>query len=163
MAKPKTGSLSFNKKLLVDVAKNIDFTVTPKQSKEGKGLNACECPGALGFLATGKLDGKDCVYVEFHRSVIYMDFGGKYSYRGRPSAPLRTEIIAQDRHGNFAPGQYQVQPISKSQRDKRGKRHSDPTLKHGRPGHHRSKPIRFYRPIKHIRDLAMSSTKLERI
>lgn len=166
MSKPKTGTLAFGipgsrRRPLADITKNIRFRVSDKNVKDGLGKNACECPGALGFRLTGKLKNKKCRYVEFHRAVIYMDFGDKrYTYRGRPSSSLRTEIIAQDRHGIFSAGEYEIQPLSVTERKKRGGAHSY------RPkGHKRLYKTRRGTPIKikHIRDLALGSEALARI
>lgn len=54
------------------------------------------------------------------------------------SKPLRTEIISFDRSGIFTPGDYLLLAIPASARA--GTQHSPPSLKHGRPGHHRRTP-----------------------
>ena len=146
--------MRFYGKTIKDLKKGLGFKVTDEQSQEGLRKNGEFCPGALGAKASCRMGSAKCTKAEVHRAVIYLDFGGKFAYRGLPSSALRREIISQDKGGKFDPGSYVIVPVPTRERTSRGKAHSKREPNHARPYKtKRAKP----RLIQGIRKLALTS------
>jgi hypothetical protein len=50
-----------------------------------------------------------------HIGRIFLKVGERYWLRGKTPGALRTEIVSFDRGGNFEPGSYKINPLSKSE------------------------------------------------
>ena len=115
-----------------DALKKLTIEITPTDCKMGSKKQPTGCAAAIAIVRQVP----SCTMARVHLGRTYVNLGKKWLRFVTPQA-LRAEIIAFDRGGTFDPGEYTLVPLSKGERDKRGKRNSVTTQKHGRPGHHR--------------------------
>ncbi len=124
---------------VINLNKKIRFSITEQDCKLGKSKAPDACAGALALRRI-----PHCVEARVHIGRVFLKMKGKngklHWLRGKTPGGLRTEIAAFDRGGTFEPGDYDVNPLSKSERPT-GKRRGDvPKLKHGRKGFERLRP-----------------------
>jgi hypothetical protein len=114
-----------------DLTKKMKIKISKADCEVGKSKDPGACAAAR---ACKRLP--SCTEARVHIARTYLKIGKKWLRCLTPDA-LRSEIIAFDRGGSFAPGEYELLPPSKYERLNRGKAHSLGAPKHGRPGHHR--------------------------
>src|ERR1700742_1850454 len=96
--------MEINGKRVVDAIKPITIHITQRDTKEGDNKNPSSCAAARAV----KRDVVECVSARVHIGRVYVETPKKWIRYNTPDA-LRTEIIAFDRGGTFAPGQYKLQ------------------------------------------------------
>lgn len=112
-----------------NMTKPIKLTITAADCTRGKARMPNSCAAALA--ATRQVP--NCGEARVHLNRIYLRLG-KVWWRGRVPNALRTEIAAFDKGGQFAPGNFMINPISPSERPI-GERTGGPDkAKHGMRG-----------------------------
>lgn len=110
----------------VDADKPVEVSVSAKDCKEGKKLNPAECALAQATRRELKADG---VIIGISSSYVIK---GKQAIRFDTPESVRREIVSFDRHQDFAPGDYYLQPKSPTSRLGAGKEYQrDYRKKHG--------------------------------
>lgn len=104
--------MEINGKKVVDASKPITIHITPRDAVEGANKNPSSCAAARAV----KRDVVDCVSARVHIGRVYVETATKWLRYSTPPA-LRTEIIAFDRGGTFAPGDYKLAVPEKRERD----------------------------------------------
>ncbi len=121
-----------------NLKKKIKMTITEHDCKVGKSKAPDACAAALALRRV-----PNCVEARVHigRVFLKMKENGKFYWlRGKTPGALRTEIAAFDRGGYFEPGNYDVNPLSKSEAPTGKRRGPKPKFQRGRKGFHRVKP-----------------------
>lgn len=93
-----------------DADKPVIITITNRDIKNGAIKAPSSCAAALACHRISKVED-----ARIHIGRSYLKIGGKW-IRYVTSKPLRTEIIAFDRGGEFAPGEYTLQAVPTGQR-----------------------------------------------
>lgn len=96
--------MEINGKKVVDATKPIAIHITKRDTTGGDNKNPSSCAAALAV----KRDIPECVNARVHIGRIYVETPKQWVRYNTPDA-LRTEIIAFDRGGSFAPGEYKLQ------------------------------------------------------
>lgn len=104
--------MQINGKTVVDATKPITIHITKRDTTEGANKNPSACAAAL---AAKRLP--QCVNARVHIGRVYVETPKKWVRYNTPDA-LRTEIIAFDRGGTFAPGDYRLQVPDKRTKDR---------------------------------------------
>jgi hypothetical protein len=95
---------------VVDATKKVVIQISPKDIAKGDTKDPGACAAAQACM---RQLGADMARVHIGRT--YLKIGNKWT-RFHTSKPLRTEIIAFDRGGKFAPGEYVLGPCQPSKR-----------------------------------------------
>jgi len=95
--------MEINGKRVVDATKPISIHITQRDATEGGNKNPSTCAAARAV----KRDVPECVSARVHIGRVYVETPSKWIRYNTPDA-LRTEIIAFDRGGEFAPGDYKL-------------------------------------------------------
>ncbi len=95
---------------VVDANRPITIEIKDTDVKKGSNKNPAACAVALACKRT--FHGADA---RVHIGRTYIKLGNKWMRFGTPKS-LRTEIIAFDRGGTFAPGKYVLSPMDKGNR-----------------------------------------------
>lgn len=112
--------MEINGKRVVDATKPISIHITKRDTTEGDNKNPSSCAAARAV----KREIPDCVNARVHIGRVYVETPKQWIRYNTPDA-LRTEIVAFDRGGSFAPGQYKLQvPEKRDYRDARKNRPS---------------------------------------
>lgn len=96
--------MEINGKKVVDATKPIAIHITKRDTTDGDNKNPSSCAAARAV----KRDIPDCVSARVHIGRVYVETPTKWVRYNTPTA-LRTEIVAFDRGGQFAPGNYNLQ------------------------------------------------------
>lgn len=115
-----------------NLTKKIDITITAVDCKTGQTKDPGGCAAAKAIVR----EVPGCTAARVHLSRTYLQVGDKWLRAHTPMA-LRSEIVAFDRGGSFEPGEYVINPLPPSERERIGKAHTLGGPKHGRPGHER--------------------------
>ncbi len=99
-------------KKVVDAKKSAKIHITPHDAKVGDNKNPSGCAAALA----AKRDIEGCLSARVHIGRVYIEEPKRWVRYFTPDA-LRTEIIAFDRGGSFAPGEYELKPPSTYERE----------------------------------------------
>ena len=123
-----------------DATKKVTIKIAPQDCKFGTSMEPGSCAAARACIRQVP----KCSEARVHIARTYLKIGGTHWLRFNTTGALRGEIITFDRGGKFMAGEYELRPLPKSMRFKRGKQTgSKPKFKRGRPGHHRAKPHRI--------------------
>lgn len=95
---------------VVDASTKAVIHITPQDVRRGETKDPAACAAALACKRE-----LEAVEVRVHIGRTYLRIGRKW-FRYLTSNPLRTEIIAFDRGGKFAPGEYVLSPCHQSKR-----------------------------------------------
>ena len=90
---------------VVDADKEIEVTITPNDVRFGKKKEAHSCAAARALCRE-----HDAEMAIVHFSRAYVKKNDKW-YRYSVPPMLRTEVVAFDRGGDFAPGDYTLKPV----------------------------------------------------
>jgi len=90
---------------VVDAKKNLPLHITPRDVRAGTLKDAKTCAAAKALC---RMPGVEAARVNLSRT--YVKENGKWTRYFTPP-PLRNEIIAFDRGGEFAPGDYTLYPV----------------------------------------------------
>lgn len=121
--------MEINGKPVVDATKPIKIEITARDAKEGDNKNPSSCAAARAV----KRDIAECVSARVHIGRVYVETPRKWIRYETPDS-LRTEIIAFDRGGSFAPGTYKLGvPMSQEKRREYMKKSGGQRGKHGHP------------------------------
>lgn len=104
--------MEINGKKVVDATKRAAIYIT--QTDTVKGAN--KDPGACAAARAAKRDIVDCLSARVHIGRVYVEHKDKWVRYFTPDR-LRTEIVAFDRGGTFAPGKYELLPPSPCERE----------------------------------------------
>ncbi|WP_291869732.1 hypothetical protein [Bradyrhizobium sp.] len=96
--------MEINGKRVVDATKPIAIHITKRDTTDGDNKNPSSCAAARAV----KREIPDCVNARVHIGRVYVETPKQWVRYNTPDA-LRTEIIAFDRGGSFAPGEYKLQ------------------------------------------------------
>lgn len=96
--------MEINGKKVVDATKPIAIHITKRDTTDGDNKNPASCAAARAV----KRDVPECVNARVHIGRVYVETPSKWIRYNTPDA-LRTEIVAFDRGGSFAPGEYKLQ------------------------------------------------------
>ncbi len=107
-------ALKIEGKTVQDAKKPMHITITREDVRAGAKKDASDCAAAQALMRQ-----EHCQAARVHASRTYIKKGGKWTRYATPPA-LRSEVVAFDRGGKFEPGEYQLVPVSESQ--KRGMR-----------------------------------------
>jgi hypothetical protein len=116
--------------------KRTYLEITPTDVAEGERRSQSDCAAAKAAkrCIPGAIGARVCL------GRTYVEFDDHWEMFNTP-ASLRSELISHDRDGRFEPGNdYYLRPLSPCEIKKAGKAHTLGAPKHGRPGHHRTKP-----------------------
>jgi len=94
-------------KRVVDATKPVTITITPRDVAKGDNKNPSGCAAAMA----AKHSIAECISARVHIGRVYIEQDKKWVRYNTPD-PLKQEIIAFDRGGTFAPGEYTLRPIS---------------------------------------------------
>lgn len=100
-----------------DLMKKIKIVITKDDCKKGATKDPGACAAALACMR--QVGG--CTAARIHISRTYLKVGDKW-VRCQTPAALRSEIIAFDRGGTFEPGEYELRPLTPSDRARIGRR-----------------------------------------
>ena len=132
---------------VVDADKEFEITITPTDVQLGKKKSSRECAAARALCREFKAEK---ALVHFSRAYVLKD--EKWlRFSVRPA--LRSEIVAFDRGGEFAPGDYVLGRVEKSHRREthapsRGKKYQN----HGTKPHTGNRPKRPYHTVVGVRE-----------
>lgn len=125
--------MEINGKRVVDATKPIAIHITKRDTADGANKDPAACAAARAV----KRDVPECVNARVHIGRVYVETPKQWVRYNTPDA-LRTEIIAFDRGGSFAPGEYKLQVP-----EKRAK----PDARSGRPSGTRTNPSKKRRTV----------------
>jgi hypothetical protein len=94
-------------KRVVNATKPVTITITPKDVATGDNKNPSSCAAAKA----AKHSIEECISARVHIGRVYIEQEKKWVRYNTPDS-LKQEIIAFDRGGTFAPGQYVLRPVS---------------------------------------------------
>lgn len=94
-------------KRVVDATKPVTINITPRDIAAGDNKNPSSCAAAKA----AKHSIEDCISARVHIGRVYIEQEKKWVRYNTPDS-LKQEIIAFDRGGAFAPGEYTLRPIS---------------------------------------------------
>jgi hypothetical protein len=94
-------------KRVVDATKPVTIKITPRDIAAGDNKNPSSCAAAKA--AKHSID--ECISARVHIGRVYIEQDKKWVRYNTPDS-LKQEIIAFDRGGAFAPGEYTLRPIS---------------------------------------------------
>lgn len=119
-------------KRVVDATKPVTIKITPRDIADGNNKNPSSCAAAKA----AKHSIEECISARVHIGRVYIEQDKKWVRYNTPDS-LKQEIIAFDRGGSFAPGEYTLRPISAAETTegrarKRGETNRD------RPSHTRN-------------------------
>ncbi len=97
-------------KRVVDASKPVTITITPRDVASGDNKNPSSCAAAKA----AKHSIAECISARVHIGRVYIEQDKKWVRYNTPDS-LKQEIIAFDRGGTFAPGEYILRPISKNE------------------------------------------------
>jgi hypothetical protein len=95
---------------VIDANEEIEVTITPNDIKLGKKKSAHECAAARALCREHHAEA-----ATVHLSRAYIKKNGKW-WRYSVPPMLRSEVIAFDRGGNFAPGDYTLKAVQPTQK-----------------------------------------------
>ena len=110
---------------VLNATKPIELIITEKDCKGGNRKHPDTCAAAVALQREFHAS-----EVRVHLSRVYIKTTPDKWVRYITTRPLRTEIIAFDRGGKFAPGTYHLLGVRKSMRTRNGKKQKPPK----RPG-----------------------------
>jgi hypothetical protein len=90
---------------VIDANEEIEVTITPNDIKLGKKKSAHECAAARALCREHHAEA-----ATVHLSRAYIKKNGKW-WRYSVPPMLRSEVVAFDRGGNFAPGDYTLKTV----------------------------------------------------
>jgi hypothetical protein len=99
--------VEINGKKVVDATRKVKIFINKHDTVVGDNKNPSSCAAARAV----KRDVTDCLSARVHIGRVYVEQKDKWVRYFTPEA-LRTEIIAFDRGGTFAPGTYELKPPS---------------------------------------------------
>ena len=102
--------MKINGTIVKDADEPVSFTVTKSDVTRGASKKATSCAAARALCREGHAQ-----EARIHASRAYIKKGGKWLRFGVTSA-MRSEIIAFDRGGEFAPGTYTLTPVQPTMR-----------------------------------------------
>lgn len=94
-------------KRVVDATKPVTIKITPRDIASGDNKNPSSCAAAKA----AKHSIEECISARVHIGRVYIEQDKKWVRYNTPDS-LKQEIIAFDRGGSFAPGEYTLRPIS---------------------------------------------------
>ena len=94
-------------KRVVNATKPVTITITPRDVASGDNKN----PSACAAAKAAKHSIEECISARVHIGRVYIEQDKKWVRYNTPDS-LKQEIIAFDRGGTFAPGEYILRPIS---------------------------------------------------
>jgi hypothetical protein len=120
--------MEINGAKVVDATKPLTIEILPKDIQKGNNKDPGACAAAQACLRQ-----LHATAARVHIGRTYLMIDKKWLRFNTPRS-LRSEIIAFDRGGAFAPGEYTLKPLQPSERAKRGKRagSADKTDRNGR-------------------------------
>lgn len=95
--------MEINGKKVVDATKPISIHITERDTIAGDNKNPSSCAAARAV----KREVPECVNARVHIGRVYVETAKHWIRYQTPDA-LRTEIVAFDRGGSFAPGDYKL-------------------------------------------------------
>lgn len=137
--------MEINGKRVVDATKPVTIKITPKDISSGDNKNPASCAAAKA----AKHSIEDCISARVHIGRVYIEQDKKWVRYNTPDS-LKQEIIAFDRGGSFAPGNYTLRPISANETTEGRARLRD-----------KSRHMRAHSP-QHPRKLAVKIAKIKR-
>lgn len=99
--------MEINGKRVVDASKPATVVITPRDIAKGDNKNPSGCAAAMA--AKHSIEG--CLSARVHIGRVYIEQDKKWVRYNTPDS-LKQEIIAFDRGGSFAPGEYVLRPVS---------------------------------------------------
>lgn len=101
---------------VINARRPVTVTITPHDVGTGKDKAPKSCAAAKGAIHSIP----NCVEARVHLSRVYIKRKDRNVWeRYHTSAALRGEILAFDRGGRFEPGEYILQPMGKSERQRK--------------------------------------------
>lgn len=94
-------------KRVVDATKPVTITITTRDVANGDNKNPSSCAAARA----AKHSIAECIGARVHIGRVYIEQDKKWVRYNTPDS-LKQEIIAFDRGGTFAPGEYTLRPLS---------------------------------------------------
>lgn len=100
-----------------DAKKRLNISITDEDVKKGARRDQAACAAARSIerCVPGAKGARVCI------GRTYVDMGDHWLMFNTPQC-LKHEIVAHDRDGKFEPGEYYLQPITPSERERRGQR-----------------------------------------
>jgi hypothetical protein len=108
--------MEINGKKVVDATRKLKINITKADTVKGANKNPGSCAAARACCRLPKV-----LSARVHLGRVYIEQKDKW-LRFQTSEALRSEVIAFDRGGSFAPGQYQLRPLSPSGREETRKK-----------------------------------------
>jgi hypothetical protein len=99
--------MDINGKRVVDATKPVTISITARDVANGDNKNPSGCAAARA----AKHSIEDCISARVHIGRVYIEQEKKWVRYNTPDS-LKQEIIAFDRGGSFAPGEYVLRPVS---------------------------------------------------
>lgn len=97
-------------KRVVDATKPVTIKITPRDIAAGDNKNPSSCAAAKA----AKHSIEECISARVHIGRVYIEQDKKWVRYNTPDS-LKQEIIAFDRGGTFAPGEYILRPVSSAE------------------------------------------------
>ncbi len=99
--------MEINGKKVIDATKPVTITITARDVANGDNKNPSGCAAARA----AKHSIAECISARVHIGRVYIEQDKKWIRYNTPDS-LKQEIIAFDRGGTFAPGEYTLRPLS---------------------------------------------------
>jgi len=109
--------MEINGKKVVDATRGARIVITERDAREGANKSPSSCAAARA----AKRDVPECISARVHIGRVYIETPKQWVRYFTPER-LRTEIVAFDRGGSFEPGEYELKPPSKGERDSERKK-----------------------------------------
>lgn len=132
--------MEINGSKVVDATKKIVLKITERDVKKGNTKDPGACAAALACMR----ELPNCTEARVHLGRTYVKTGRNWTRFQTPHS-LRSEIVAFDRGGEFAPGEYTLSPLQPTKKAS-GKRQGTST-----PKKKPSKPRAKYHTISGVR------------
>lgn len=95
--------------------KALDITTSDVEHGARRSQSACAAALAVQHCIPGAKSARVCL------ARTYVEYENKWEVYNTPNA-LRSELIAHDRDGRFAPGEYYIRPVGPREQSKIGRR-----------------------------------------
>lgn len=126
--------MDINGKRVVDATKPVTINITPRDIANGDNKNPSGCAAARA----AKHSIEECISARVHVGRVYIEQDKKWVRYNTPDS-LRQEIIAFDRGGTFAPGEYTLRPLSANEKPEgRAKKRGEKNRNRPGPSHTKS-------------------------
>lgn len=138
--------MEINGKRVLNTTKPVTITITPRDVANGDNKNPSSCAAARA----AKHSIEECISARVHIGRVYIEQDKKWVRYNTPDS-LKQEIIAFDRGGTFAPGEYTLRPVSamETAEGRAARKDKDRSLRAKSPQHPRKVTVKIAKIKRH--------------